>query len=282
MRTVSGVKEHKSTMKNAMVCLIALLLSACGIGPYDIEVLCEKRDGDMAIQVVRYARYSMTLLPNLGGRDVFVGIRVVNDSFFGLTTWIGETYMHEYFSFAPEVCRRSDIDGESIVIVPIYGHENLTRHVVWNRSSYHGEAENVLVLHSLNSPSWTVRGVPDLGPPLLVNSNNENLTWNSWFTDRVEVSGPKLVVIQHDFLTAAIRNYWNGTEGIYSPYDAMDYLRGNPKREGCPECEPIIWRKMESENFGESWRLTDYGLLRPEAVPEGATLISTGDFNKRM
>lgn len=274
-------------MRKVLAFFVLLQLSACGIGPYDIEVLCEKREGDIAVQVVRYARYSMTLLPGLGGKDVFAGIRVVNDSFFGLDTWIGETYLPiEYFSLAPEVCRRSDIDGENIAIVPITGHENLTRHVVWNRSNYRGRDENVLVLHSSSSSLWTVRGAPDFGPPNLMDEQGQVLTSLDWQTAKVQVDGSRIVASQQKALRQPFLDFY---ARIYGPiksdhtlyYNTLDYVYGNPTREGCPECEPVLWRTMVSDDFAVTWSLKDYGVLRPEVLTDGVVLVATEEEESR-
>lgn len=258
-------REHRALTARLFVACCSLLLAGCGIGPYNVEVLCEKREGEIAIQVVSYDRYSISPLPHVGGEDRFAGIRVVGDGFFGSTTWIGDTYLpYDYFDYAPEVCRRSDIEGSVVAIVPIYDHENLARHVRWDRLNYKGEEANVIVLGSAGE-EWVVRGVPDDGSPFVATAAGELVASVRWLTSGVNVGADHMAATQQIRLRAPLLELSAKDSSSF-----MHYLRGNPKRAGCPECEPVIERTMVSFDEGMTWQLESYRALRP--LPEGSVV----------
>ncbi len=86
MRALNRVRFVRSSHLSASTVwvisvLVAICTTGCGIGPYNVEVLCEKKQGDVAIQVVSYDRYSLFPHPEIGGEDSFAGICVLEYGF---------------------------------------------------------------------------------------------------------------------------------------------------------------------------------------------------------
>lgn len=231
--------------------------------PYNVLVQCSKIDEDRKIEVVQYSiRPFPEFGPHIGGEAVNHGIRF-RTSF--ATEWVLE---ETWFTWRERsrVCERSLIVGDRMVIFPVKivrtNQEELPAKIEVLSTDMYG-------MIVFDGRRWFYQSVA-AGSETRASQyalGSEPLT--PWTTNSVGIEGQRLIAWQSATLQkvaeAGIPNHPPWTEEYYAFGEKLD-------TGSFPELRPLVERRLASEDFGRTWKVLDWKVLRPEAVPKGAEL----------
>lgn len=266
-------------------------------GPHNIRPICEIKNEDGGkLQAVYYDAGGPEIIRDVGGKVkdgigvgyvrpngrekmLFLGGRSAGD----VTSWLLEDYPQA-------VCSRSFAQGKVIVVWPIIaGHdrlyevENVDHDDTRKQPPY--SSSNVFLISSDGGETFNWREAPPGGGPYWVAPDNDIVQGDSWngTTQRVGIIDRTIFAEQ---IGVGKGKYnpafyaWSKRYQKLKPdeqralYDrgATFYRYRWGAGKNCPECEPVFWRKMISKDYGQTWELAEWKVLRPEILPPGTTV----------
>lgn len=97
-----------------------------------------------------------------------------------------------------------------------------------------------------------------------------------WATRSVEVENGNLIFYQVGMLNSSFK--WIQDAEYNAAASISNYINGIGI--GCPECDPIIFRRLSSYDQGGSWRLIDFGFVEQEYADkyERSPWVGVGHF----
>lgn len=276
--------------------LVLALFVALATPSKRYEVLCEKRDGQRAVQVVRtHIRDHLADVLGRGGGHNQLDIRFVDGDTAHFLTSGSKTHNSDPNLLQMDrVCAISVVTQRVAIVAPI-----IVDPINWERFgivrlpdvgySFRQGDGSVLILgqgrntrkyfqmialpgDNLGEVSYRVGGqelLPWMTRELLVQDNRIIATQAAISADRIA----KARAMPGD--TAAddeVRNYAKSyaEQWAYGDVWRDKSLRVDYKRY--PDLAPVVERRLVSTDDGKSWSLLDWRLLRPEVVPAGAQL----------
>lgn len=250
--------------------LVAALLFGSGAAywyfhRYQIVVECMLGDDHRKIEVVRYStRPIPSFFPHTGGPSVHHGVRFRTQS--GVKWVLAETWID--WRARKRICERSFVADGLVVIFPVVVY-HADRELPWYVSEYSVGPRGLLVLHD---GKWKFQGayLQNEGSPHSLG----DIALTPWTTTSVSVDGVRLVATQSAISKNESDVLLSRTGLPNHPYSMEEqYAFGEELDSGSfPELRPLVERRLVSGDFGRTWKVLDWKVLRLKAVPKGAEL----------
>jgi len=250
-----------SGLRIVFVSLLSVLLIGNAYAMrYDIQVVCEVRDGTRALQVVSYNSNPMPRLSaHVGGTAHLMGVRYIDQQ---SSTWLIEQNTG-LSSYGRRICRLSSLPPGRTIVFPANmlftistgsevgpDVERLVNDVVVN---------NTFI--AFNGHSWYVNTIKAIDEKRNVENRIGDIRLSTWTTTSMQVSGQKLVARQTAPLYESVAPLIKGDR--YLPLSAFSIIAFHAYGEPLPfdtgkfgsfeELRPVVERTMESDDFGRTW-----------------------------
>ena len=144
----------------------------------------------------------------------------------------------------------SKVRGRTIVLYP------------WPVS---GAPYDKLLISTNGGGQFVARKIDNINsPPFLTDAKNKMLNANIWIPMSLEMHSQRIVLKQKSALKAKFGQYMSPA---YLNKTASYY-----KGQNCDGCEAVLWRQIESNDFGKTWQLTRWGIVDKSRIPKNAVL----------
>jgi len=240
--------------------LCSLSLISCNGAKYSEKVICEVKSDDLILKMIEYKRKSYNIpIGRVSSPDETFGSVYLE---YPNNKWRNRRLFEKrYDGFegrAKELCESSSVKDGIIVVHPA------PRHFVLE---YRIDAldRNGAIISADGGSSFELIFFPEKGYPYLLDSKGKSLVYPSWITRDISAESARVKLTQVTFMTAPF--YDSSGEKLIRK-DLMEWLALRGKN--CDECGPALFRDVESIDGGKTWKITNYGVLRPDLIPKDA------------
>jgi len=213
-------------------------LASCVVSPeLDRQLLCSFSDAQGDRHVELYSYRQKVLYPIVEAPVQTEGGREMVLRAGGTTRRLFPS--KEVRSFSTRVCQDSQFVGDSIFVYPLKGIVD-------------GFETDVIAASENGGRSFEIRPVPEQTFPPVVAQEDGYLAVMHWYSRTAEFRSQKSVFLEQE---------------------AVMWLRKTLSH--CPnaDCPVVMKRRLESQDAGQSWRMVDYAITRPELMPKGSRVI---------
>lgn len=211
------------------------MLSACAVTPeVDQKLVCQVSDdqGNRHIEFHSYKR--KVLYPTVHGPvQVEPGRSVIFRSEHATRTLFPSEDVEAHF-LSTQICRDSRFVGQTVYVYPVRS----TR--MWT--------PNVIAVSEDGGQRFDLRPLPhNESPPVIVDPEGY-LYSVMWYDKQMQFVSERDAWLEQ---TASLHTQ--------SPY-------------ACPQCPPVVWRRMRTTDAGRTWTLAEHKILRPDLMPPKARI----------
>jgi len=264
----------------AFFVLWAVSLNGCALPVrYNLQVVCEVKDGSRALQVVSYDTKPMPRLSaHVGGTAHLMGVRYID----GMSaTWLIEENTG-LSGYGRRLCALSSLPSGRAIVFPANMHftistgsevgpnvERLISDVVVN---------NTLI--AFDGTRWFVNAIRAVGEPANARHQVGKSKLSAWTTVFVKASNGKMIALQSATLQESVEPLIKGDKylprsafAIQEIYAYGETLPFDTEKFGSfDQLRPVVERTLESTNSGRTWQQVSWKLLDRTRVPGGGEL----------